>query len=172
MKLVMNSNFTLVWHRESFEVGKSLGPIAVKLWVERGACIRSALLQPKLVWQIISDCDDSNNSRSILRNNSLSVIDLLDVTRILPMKESDKQQHPLAKTRSTFVIEALNKRLFFQARDESERNCISHGLKLTIARLGSKIIVGDPEVFDEFFSPKGNEVPGDIPHIICSRNSD
>jgi hypothetical protein len=82
------------------------------------------------------------------------------------MKVEDKCSHPLAKKRCSFVIEASNVKYLFQAKDEIERDRIIYGLKVTISRLGSKIIMGDPNVFDEFFTPKGNEVPGDMPSLL------
>ena len=163
----MNHHFNLVWHRESDRIGESVAPTAVRFWMERGSCIRSALLQPKLCWQNIDDSQGvTDDRRYALRSSSLRSIELLDVTKILPMTPGDKSIHPLAKKDRSFVIEASNTKYLFQAKDELDRNRIILGLKITISRLGSKIIMGDPNVFEEFFTPKGNEVPGDMPSVL------
>jgi len=41
--------------------------------------------------------------------------------------------------------------MLFEAGSEVERDRLAYALKLAVARLGSKIIVGDAGVFDEFF---------------------
>jgi len=163
----MNNHFHLVWHRESDTLAEAFAPTAVRLWMERGSYIRSALLQPKLCWQNMDDSHGATDDRKyVFRSTSLHSIELLDVTKILPMTAGDKITHPLAKKSRSFVVEASNMKYLFQAKDESERDRIILGLKITIARLGSKIIMGDPNVFEEFFTPKGNEVPGDMPAVL------
>jgi len=52
--------------------------------------------------------------------------------------------------------------MLFEAGSEVERDRLAYALKLAVARLGSKIIVGDAGVFDEFFVT-GNGVPGEAP---------
>ena len=53
--------------------------------------------------------------------------------------------------------------LLFEASCQQERDALVQGLKGLVARLASKIIVGDERVFDEYFTPFGAVVPGEAP---------
>ena len=45
----------------------------------------------------------------------------------------------------------------FEAHNEDERDWSAHTLKLVVARMASKIIVGDKRMFGEFFAEFGGQ---------------
>ncbi len=79
-------------------------------------------------------------------------VELLNIVRIIAPGGIDRANHPFAKTNCTFKIcTNTSEEHTFEAASEEERNRIVYAIKLVIARLASKIIVGDKDVFDEFF---------------------
>ena len=89
-------------------------------------------------------------------------MDLLDISRILAPRTIDRKLHPLAKQKCSLTIETFDHNLLFEARDVNDRAIMVQGLKGLVSRLASKIIVGDEDVFDEYFQPFG-AVPGEAP---------
>ena len=158
----MNERFTLIWHPylTNTKQNPNFSPIGIKAWIERGQRLRKTLIQPKICWQQVSLSDP----KGILRDKTkkLHHVDLLDITRVLEVTKIDRRQYPFAPVKKCLMIHTLDEKIMFEAGSESERNRLVHSLKLTVARLGSKIIVEDPAVFDEFFST-GNDVPGEAP---------
>ena len=164
---------TLVWHRTNNDSEKrhvsAVGPLrhipapspqGVHVWIEPGSQLRSTLLQPRLVCKPVQ-----SNARAVggqdASDRLVRSIDLLDIGRVLEARRVDRVRHPLAKRDCSFLVETLDRTgLLFQAESESERDRIVHGLKLVVARLGSKIVVGDGTVIEEFFTPFGLSVPG------------
>ena len=57
------------------------------------------------------------------------------------MEEIDRMKYPFAKRSCSFVIQSFTKEMVFEAVCETERNDIVDGLKMMVARLGSKIQV-------------------------------
>ena len=64
------------------------------------------------------------------------------------------------------MIQAYDKEMIFEAESANERDVFIEGLKILVARLGSKIIVGDKDVLEEFFTPASSSVPGQVPDIL------
>ena len=160
----MQSKILLVWHRKASEHDPT---VAVHAWIEHGSQLDSVLLQPKFCWRE-NYGKESSHDRSILNICScFHSVDLLDIGKIVATDFGiDRQCFPFVKKSCSFLIQSFDRELVFEARNESERDEIVEGLKLLVARLGSKIIMGDGRVIDEFFSPMGNYVPGDIPAIF------
>ena len=76
------------------------------------------------------------------------------MVRILKPTELDRITVPYAKLDHSFTIKSSNGDMnLFEAKSTRERDWFVHGLKLTVARLASMIIVGDDQMFFEFFSP-------------------
>mmetsp|Transcript_37042 Transcript_37042/g.75561 ORF Transcript_37042/g.75561 Transcript_37042/m.75561 type:complete len:112 (-) Transcript_37042:12-347(-) len=90
-------------------------------------------------------------------------IALLDICRILETNRIDRSNHPFAKKKKSFVVESCDDIFLFEAGSEKERNEIVHGLKLCVARLASCLIVGDGQVYDQFFTDGIMSVPGEAP---------
>lgn len=159
----MNSNRMLVWHRKSTE-SKTYPPVAVRVWIEQGCQLDSALIHPKFCWRNIHSKQE--HDRSILLISRYDAIDLLDVSRILQVDEDiDRAKYPYVKKSRCFVIEAFDQEICLEARDEMERDDLVERLKLLVSRLGSKIISGDGTVLEEFFSPMAF-VEGKVPSIF------
>ncbi len=153
-----------MWHRGSTE-GATDPPVAVLSWIEHGSQLDSGLIQPKFCWR--RSYSKEPHSKSVLKFSRYHGIDLLDISRIVAADNYiERIFYPFVKRRNSFVIEAFEEELIFEARDEAERDDIVEGLKLLVARLGSKIIMGDGRVLDEFFSPMGASVPGRIPSVF------
>lgn len=132
---VMNQQFTMVWHSNA-------APTAILVWIERGQQFGNTLIQPRLVWKRLYDGGAFNDRQSV---------DLLDICRVLEARNIDRSKYPLAKQCNCLFIESLDENMMFEACSESERDGISRDLKLVVARLGSKIIMNDPCLFEEFF---------------------
>lgn len=81
-------------------------------------------------------------------------LDLLTMIRILKSNDIDRTIYPYAKPDHCFSIKNHNGETYlFEAGSTRERDWFVHGLKLLVARLASMIIVGDDQMFQEFFSP-------------------
>uniref|UniRef100_A0A7S1FYE1 Uncharacterized protein n=2 Tax=Corethron hystrix TaxID=216773 RepID=A0A7S1FYE1_9STRA len=164
-----NENFTLVWHPTQSKHGQNRSPVCVKSWIELGSRLRTRFVQPKFMWRAAfeSKLDKKQlNVSSQIPNN----IELLDICRIVPAVSIDRNLHPLAKLINSFSIETSDDIFMFEARSEEEKQRIIHGLKLVVARLASKLIVGDEDVYDEFFTPGGSEVAGEPPDWARSQH--
>ena len=164
----MTTKRIMVWHKES-KLSASEPPVAVHAWIEYGSQLHSALIQPKFCWQEANRKE--TQIKSVFKNSlNFHAVDLLDISKVMPMENIiDRDRHPFAKLNSSFLIEAFGgcQQMVFEARDEGERDDIIEGLKLIVARLGSKIIVGDSSVLNEFFTPLGGiSVPGAVPSIL------
>ena len=128
---------------------QSSRPLAVDAWLERGQHLAYALIQPKWIWKAKTQIDGQSN---VLQNVCLHGIELLDITRILKMEETDRCIRSFAKRSHCFFIKSIYDEEFcFEAKSISERNRIVNSLKLLIARFGAKVLTGDPQVYYEFF---------------------
>lgn len=121
------------------------------LWIERGQQLSKQLIHPKIVWS------QRTQSGGHIPNATLHCADLLDIVRILEIGQIDRKKYPLAHPKKSFLIETLDLKLVFEASSERERDRLVSGLKVAVARLGSKIITEDEGVFVEFFVTPGDE---------------
>mmetsp|Transcript_22366 Transcript_22366/g.53009 ORF Transcript_22366/g.53009 Transcript_22366/m.53009 type:complete len:842 (+) Transcript_22366:487-3012(+) len=153
---ILHRRMMLVWHQPD-------GPVAVYAWIELGSQLRSALIQPKLMWKPVHETEDERGALGITNHINLHSVDLLDISRILASTKVDRKRHPLAKSKCSLSIETFDHNLLFEASCQQERDALVQGLKGLVARLASKIIVGDERVFDEYFTPFGAVVPGEAP---------
>ena len=162
---ILHRRMTLIWHRSnpgSPASKKDNGPVAVYAWIELGSQLRSALIQPKLMWKPVLETENERGSLGLASHINLHSVDLLDISRILAPRTIDRKLHPLAKQKCSLTIETFDHNLLFEARDVNDRAIMVQGLKGLVSRLASKIIVGDEDVFDEYFQPFG-AVPGEAP---------
>lgn len=135
-------------------------PIGIKAWIERGQQLRHTLIQPKLCWQQVHLSDPQGPLRD--KSKKLFNVDLLDVTRVLEVNRVDRRHYPLAPRNKCLLVQCIDQKMMFEAGSQAERDRLVHTLKLTVARLGTKMIVEDKSVFDDFFS-FGDGVPGRAP---------
>ena len=160
---LMGSKMLLVWHRP-FESS----PVAVNSWIEHGSYISAGLIQPKLMWQESCGKERKDSERFILNTMSFHSIDLLDISKVIPLNRVDRDLYPFAKPSNSFLIQAYDKVMVFEAENTAGRDKFIEGLKILVARLGSKIIVGDKDVLEEFFTPASSAVPGRAPDILTA----
>jgi len=165
MHSLMNSRKTLIWH-----TSEGTTQLAVKAWIEPGSQLQSVLIQPKFMWQQTLGKNNRKAERRVLNTRVFHSLDLLDITKIVATEQIDRMKYPFAKRSCSFVVQSFTKEMVFEAVCETERNDIVDGLKMMVARLGSKILVGDGQVLNEFFTPIGASVPGDIPSFITEGN--
>ena len=154
---------TLVWHRSNADgkegqecyqgAVKSKSPTLVEGWFEMGSQLQSKVVHPKFMWR------ESYQPALIHRKLGKSCrtpdsIDLLSVVRILKPESLDRVEYPFAKTNCSFsIFTHSNERHVFEAPSPEDRDWFVYGLKFVVARLASMIIVGDSQMFVEFFSP-------------------
>mmetsp|Transcript_24167 Transcript_24167/g.37262 ORF Transcript_24167/g.37262 Transcript_24167/m.37262 type:complete len:785 (+) Transcript_24167:429-2783(+) len=165
IKETINRCMVLIWHPTPSKGRSTVAPVRVKAWVELGTQLRTRLVQPKFVWKIMTE-EEIQGTKSCVSNKGLQKTELLDILRVLEVNEIDRKKYPFAKKCSSLMIETLTQTLFFEAESAVARDKLVVGLKLVIARLGSKIVTGDESVFDEFFSPFGNVDPGRPPSMF------
>jgi len=123
----------------------------------------TTLVHPKFFWKSI--CPGQARSKAS-SDNTLYVapqhIELLDIVRILTPTDVKRDTYPFVKQQSSFLISTNgNEEFMFEAKNTEERNRFLFAMKLMIARLASKIIVGDRDVFTEFFSASGLNMDSD-----------
>jgi hypothetical protein len=157
---IMNQRFTLVWHLCAADEGPSK-PVAVVAWIERGQHLHNKLIQPRLVWRKLRSA--STPSKRGLSDFENHHVDLLDISRIIEVSRIDRKRYPLAQKKQSLHIQCLDGQMLFEASSEMERDRLCRDLKLVVARLGSKIILEDETLFDEFFVVD-TPVPGEAPH--------
>jgi len=158
---LLNERFTLIWHPCTSDINCIQSrPIGIKAWIERGQQLRETVIQPKLYWQQVSKVDQKGALSDI--STTLYNVDLLYITRVIEVKKVNRSHYPLAPRNKCLLVHSLDQKMLFEAGSEVERDRLAYALKLAVARLGSKIIVGDAGVFDEFFVT-GNGVPGEAP---------
>jgi hypothetical protein len=165
---IFNKNTTLVLHPllDSNKPGSvQLGrPIAVDAWLERGQHLAYALIQPKWIWKAKPRVDAESQS-SVRQKFRLQGIELLDITRILKMDETERWSQSFAKPSHCFFIKSIHDEEFcFEAKSRLERDRVVSSLKLLIARFGAKVLTGDPRVYYEFFWIN-DAVPGKPPNL-------
>jgi hypothetical protein len=142
---------------------------AVSMWIEPGQRLRDRFLSPKLAWKVMHQVEErdsaesrraSKRQQSGLTKKALSPVtfepphslDLLDIVRIVDVDGVDRTRHPFLKCPHAFRIRTVqDQSLVFEARSAMEQVRIVRSLKLLVARLGSKLVVHDETVLDEFF---------------------
>jgi hypothetical protein len=149
---------TLVWHpspeRATSKKNKSSSPVSVEGWFELGSRLPTTLIQPKFMWRETYQPDLLNRKRLGTTYRKPSSLDLLTMIRIVKPSTLDRSVYPFAKLDKTFtILTHTNELHVFEAVSSQERDWLVHGLKLAVARLASMIIVGDDQMFVEFFSP-------------------
>lgn len=133
-------------------------PIMIKAWFEMGSCLKATLVQPKFVWRSVTS-EFSSRKDMINAIQRPDGIELLDIVRILKLHQgSNRLSHSFVKLSHSFsILTNTGEEYLFELASEEERNKFVFSFKLLIARLASKIIVGDKDVFEEFFSPQGRK---------------
>jgi hypothetical protein len=152
-----------VWHTSaniknlsnSSSSGKG-SPVSVQGWFETGSRLQKALIHPKFMWRETYQPDIENRKLSMSCRAPAS-LDLFNIIRILKPSGIDRTDYPYAKLDHSFTIKNHDGEVYlFEAKSTRERDWFVHGLKLLVARLASMIIVGDDQMFLEFFSPWAN----------------
>lgn len=171
-------NMLLLWHslppsalknmptttKSSKTLAKTIPPIRIKAWFEMGSCLKSTLIQPKFIWRT-NNTNDMHTSRRkrIQAIQAPEFVELLNIVRIMPLTSSliDRNIHPFAKADCCFklVPNDTSAEVIFEAATKDDRDRFVFAMKIVIARLASKIIVGDKDVFDEFFSTRPTQAP-------------
>jgi hypothetical protein len=150
---IFNQSTTLVQHPFSDSCnpgGLVQRPIAVEAWLERGQHLTYALIQPKWMWK--AKPRETKGLKNFQKVN-LQGIELLDITRILRMEDIEGGSQAFARPSHCVVIKSIhNEEFCFEAKSVQERNRLVYSLKIVIARFGAKVLVGDPDVYWEFFS--------------------
>lgn len=113
--------------------------------------MQSVLIQPKFMWSPLRPPLPQKNCAAT-GNVDHYCADLLDISRVVAVDHVDRNTYPLAKQSCSFYIVTLDQKLMFEAQSDAEKNWIVNGLKLMVARLGSKLLVEDHSVFDEYFT--------------------
>lgn len=162
---LLTSKKTLVWHHATNHTNSKCTTAAIKAWIELGSQLQSALIQPKLMWQESHSKNMTRRENSVLSNLPFHAVELLDISGIFILKSVDRSLYPFARKSCSFIVKSFDMELLFEASCTEERDQIVEGLKLMVARLGSKIICGDGDVLREFFNPLGASVPGEAPQM-------
>ena len=160
--MTLGRRHSLVLHPGSIDCN-SKTPVSVQCWFEMGSRLQSLLIHPKFMWRetYLPDIDHRKLSASCQTPSS---IDILSIVRVLNPSELDRSTFPYAKLDHTFIIKTNKKSDVFEAHSTAERDWFVHGLKLVIARLASMVIVGDDQMFHEFFTSSSHS-----PTMILSR---
>lgn len=101
------------------------------------------------------------SKRLNVATEGLERLDLLDIARIQETPNIDRKQFPFVNKRRCFLIETQNEIYLFEAQSVCEKKRIVFGLKLTVSRLASLIMIRDAKAVEEFFEPA--QVPGEAP---------
>ena len=123
------------------------------------------------MWQSIHRKKLSRSNMTVPKSGIAS-FDLIDVSRILAVDRVDRKQYPFAKALNCFLIKTMDETLLFETKSKSERERIVRTFKLLVARLGSKLIVGDQSFFDEYFISSTESGPGEVPYWLNTNDDD
>lgn len=144
----------LIWHPNNRQHKTS--PIYVNAWCELGNSLDDSVVYPKFIWRTTYESEKRQTTRISGPNPSVHKLDLLNIVRVLKPEVIDRSIFPFANRKKSFLlISSTNEIYLFESANQKERDHIVNGIKLTIARLASKIMTGDESVFDEFFTPIG-----------------
>lgn len=146
---------TLVWHPSRSQKSKEVSPVCVQAWFEMGSRLKDRVIQPKFMWRGAYE-PDLHKKEIAASTATPHDVELLNVVRVLKPHSIDREEYPFAKLKNSFTIHSnIDEIYLFECTSHQERDKFVHGMKLIVARLASKIIVGDENVFDEFFTPWG-----------------
>jgi hypothetical protein len=163
---MINERLTLMWHPTQDKKDANRSPICVKMWIESGvSLVDGTFLLPKLSWTKSNDADfDSSNAsrRKILQTEPFKT-DLLDICRIRTTEKIQRREHPFASPRKSFIVETQSDTFLFEAQSEQECERVVYGLKLSVARLASLLMLRDVRAAEEFFGQVNAQVPGEAP---------
>jgi len=165
VKEISNRNINMVWHKYKQSKHKTQPPVRIKAWIEPGSRLRNQFIQPKFMWSSVFE-PDLHKRKLNLSKVSPESIELLEICSIIEANSIDRSMFPLMKPANSFVINTADGFFLFEADSEKEKARYMFGLKHVVARFVSKLIVGDYEVYDEFFSPLGSSVPGEVPTVL------
>ena len=112
------------------------------------------------MWHLVQRNKKSQRKITLPTTGAVS-FDLVDVARVLAVDTVDRKLYPFAKPASCFLLKTIDKSFLFETKSAPERERIVRLLKLVVARLGSKLIVGDQSFFEEFFIT--GDGPGEAP---------
>ena len=152
----MNESFTLVHHPSQIKKRLNTSPICVTFWFEMGSCIQNKVIQPKFMWKKAHNPDNQGRKQYFTSCQQPDSIDLLSITRVVKADSIlDRKMFPFAKLRNSFTLQCVdtNDIYLFEAQNEKECDTLIYGLKCVIAKIASMIIVGDQDVYEEFFTP-------------------
>lgn len=152
----------LLWHPTPTNVLPSRAPLCVTAWVERGTyLLTQTFVQPKFMWRPARKMN-LVSKRVDVATESHERVDLLEIARVQDSPNIDRQRFPFANKSRSFIIETQSELHLFEAETELDKKRIVFGLKLTIARLASLIMIRDTRAVEEFFEPVA-QVPGEAP---------
>lgn len=157
---LITSNFSFIWHTkeaiQNLSGSSNATPHRIKSWFEMGSCLKKTLLQPKFVWRSNDNVLFPSRQSKMKSIHKPESVELLNIVRIVAPTEIDRQKHPFVKKDCAFyIITNTEEEFLFETATKDERTKFLFVFKLMVARLASKIIVGDKDVFDEFFTPLG-----------------
>mmetsp|Transcript_2523 Transcript_2523/g.3380 ORF Transcript_2523/g.3380 Transcript_2523/m.3380 type:complete len:864 (-) Transcript_2523:178-2769(-) len=137
-------------------IRSSTTPVCVQAWFEMGSRLPSKLIQPKFMWRVAYQPDLHHKKKLHPSCVNPDSVELLNIIRVIVPTTLDRSLYPFAKLKHSFwIVSNDQERYLFEANSQKGRDTFVLGLKLVIARLASKIIVGNEDVFDEFFTPWG-----------------
>lgn len=159
VQVMQNDRLTLMWHPTQSIDQPNRAPTVVRLWIESGLQLADgSFLLPKLTWTKV----DSSDLKGI-KKGQLHKLDLLDITRIRSVENINREKHPFASRRLSFVIESQSEVYLFEAETTEERERVVYGLKVVVARLASLLMLRDYRAAEEFFGSPAFSVPGQSP---------
>jgi len=163
----MNETFTLILHFKD-NTSKSTAPSTIKAWFERGQYLGSGgIIQPRFTWHVVQKNSSKSKRKAALPATQSLSFDIIDIARVLAVDNVDRKQFPFARPSSCFLVKTLDRSYLFEAESGPERERLCRLLKLLVARLGSKLIVGDETFFEEFFiANMPADGPGEAPEFF------
>lgn len=163
IQVMKTTTFTLLWHPNPGSPNGSK-PVCIDAWIERGTYLLSmSYIQPKFMWKTSYESRLEKERKVNVAVTKPEKIDLLEIARVQGEVRIDRSMHPLAQSKSCFSIETRYGMYLFQAQSVEEKEQIVYGLKLTVVRLASLLMVRDMRAVQEFFEPVSAHVPGQAP---------
>ena len=129
------------------------------LFIQHLSC--NSVIQPKFMWHRV------RRDSYAIPASDVSNFCLVDVARVLAVETVDRKLYPFAKPPSCFLVKTLERTFLFETKSAAERQRFVRLMKLCVARLGSKLIVGDQSFFEEYFVTNMEHGPGDAPFFAA-----
>ena len=151
---LVHDTMNLILHPDVSDLAakSSSAPSSQRVWVELGSRVQGQIIQPKLVWRTARQKTRGKKGCASNADEPTTSIDILDISRVRELSGAERQDFPLANRRTSFVIATSDHLTYiFEAKNTEEKDRITLGLKLLVARLASLIIVGDQRLFADFF---------------------